>query len=300
MFPVQYRCSIDSKVQCKVISKINRERGSMLTERLHLTERSRVVFERPPVVLTVFQVRFSNITEISDESYVESFRQAIAAKYPIFSPLKQVGVQFDTVSGQPQALETNHWRFSDEEENWSVVLAPDFLALETRRYEHFEDFLSQLRFVLDPLVEHIRPRVGIRLGLRYINEIRIGTESLSSIVRQELLGPLSVIGFEEYTAQSFQDITLGFPEDQTIQVRHGLFPDGTVVQPRPKEQAPTGPFYLLDFDAYRTFSGPTRLKMDPDIINGYIKEYHDDIENLFMWSMTKEFADSLGVHEHGN
>jgi uncharacterized protein (TIGR04255 family) len=267
----------------------------VLKERLRLPESSQVVFERPPLVLTVFQVRFSNHPEITEQSYVEPFRQAIQDRYPTFSPLQQVGVQFDALSGQPQPLETNHWRFSDEGENWVVVLAPDFLALETRRYEHFEDFLSQLRFVLDALVEHVRPRIGIRLGLRYINEIRIGTESVSSIIRRELLGPLSVAEFEEHTARSFQEITLDFSEDQAIQIRHGLFPDGTVVQPRPTEQPPTGPFYLLDFDAYRTFSAPARLKMEPDIIHNHVKEYHGDIEKLFRWSMTEEFTDSLGV-----
>jgi uncharacterized protein (TIGR04255 family) len=267
----------------------------VLAERLRLTEPDRIVFERPPVVLTIFQVRFSNLSEITEQSYIESFKRSVQKEYPIFSPLKQTGVQFDALSGQALPLETNHWRFADEKENWAVVLAADFLALETRRYEHFEDFLSRLRFVLDALVKHIRPKVGIRLGLRYVNEIRLGTESLSSVVRQELLGPLSVSGFEEYTAQSFQDITLGFSEDQAIQIRHGLFPDGSAVPPRPKELPPTGPFYLLDFDAYRTFSGPARLKMDTDIIHNYVKEYHDDIEKLFRWSITKEFTESLGA-----
>lgn len=272
----------------------------MLTEWLRLAGPERVVFERPPVVLTVFQVRFSDIPEVVDQDYIEPFRHAIQDGYPSFTPVKQLGMQFDLGLGEPRRLETVQWRFTDESENWTVVLARDFLTLETRRYEHFQDFLSRLRLLLDSLVEHLHPKVGTRLGLRYINEIRVGGESLSSVIRRELLGPLSVAELEERTAQSLQEILLRLSEDQFIQVRHGLFPEGNAVQPRPGEQLSTGPFYLLDFDAYRTFSAPTRFRVDPDTIYEYVNRYHDDIERLFLWSLTEEFVRSLGVRDRAD
>ncbi len=272
----------------------------MMMSRLRLAKPERVVFERPPIVLTVFQVRFSNISEVTDPGYIEPFKNAIQNRYRVFAPSKQIGMQFDFISGEPRRLETVQWRFTDEDENWTVVLAPDFLTLETRRYEHFEDFLSQLRFVLGVLTEHIRPKVGTRIGLRYINEIRLGTERLASVIRPELLGPLSVAGLEEHVAQSNQEVLLRLSEDRSIQVRHGLFPDGGAVQPRTGEQPPSGPFYLLDFDASRIFSAPTLLRIEADIIQEYVKEYHDDLETLFRWSITEEFTESLGVRDRAN
>jgi len=267
---------------------------------LQLAEPERVVFEHPPLVLAVFQIQFSDMSEISDQSYIEPFRHAIEDRYPSFSPSKQVAVQLDLLSGEPRRSEIVQWRFADEAGDWTVVLAPNFLTLEARRYEHFEEFVSRLRFLLKCLIEHVRPKIGTRLGLRYVNEVRIGTEGLPYIVRPELLGLLSVEEFEKHAAQSSQEMLLRFSEDQALQIRHGFFPDGSAVQPRPGESPRTGPFYLLDFDMFRTFSAPTRLNMEPDTIDQYVGRYHDEIEKVFRWSLTKEFTESLGVRNHAS
>ncbi len=262
---------------------------------LRLAEPERVVFERPPLVLAAFEVRFSNLPDVSDRDYVEPFRRAIESDYPELTPANQVTVQLDLPSGQPRQLQTVQWRFSDKDANWTAVLAPDFLTLEARRYGHFREFTARLRSLLIALSEHVRPKVGTRLGLRYVNEIRVGTEGLGSIVRPEVLGLLSVAEFEEHAAQSVHEVTLRFPEDQSIQVRHGFFPDGSTVQPPPGKPPPSGPFYLLDFDAWRAFSAPAFLKVDPDVIGEYVERYHDEIEKIFRWSITEEFTESLGV-----
>jgi uncharacterized protein (TIGR04255 family) len=262
---------------------------------LQLAEPERVVFERPPLVLAAFEVRFSNLPEVADRDYVEPFRRAIEGDYPELTPANQVTVQFDLAAGQPRQLQTVQWRFTDRGANWTVVLASDFLTLEVRRYGHFEEFTSRLRSVLTALAEHVRPKVGTRLGLRYINEIRVGTEGLGSIVRPEMLGLLSVAEFERHAAQSLQEVVLRFPEDQSIQVRHGFFPDGSTVQPAPGKSAPSGPFYLLDFDASRVFSAPALLEVEPDAIGEHVERYHDEIEKIFRWSMTDQFTESLGV-----
>ncbi len=262
---------------------------------LQLAEPERVVFERPPLVLAVFQVQFSNLPEVTDREYVEPFRRAIESNYPKLAPAQQVTVQLDLASGEPRQMQTVQWRFTDQDANWTVVLASDFLTLEVRRYRHFEEFTSRLRSLLIALAEYVRPKVGTRLGLRYINEIRVGTEGLGSIVRPEILGLLSVAEFGQHAAQSLQEVILRFPEDQSIQVRHGFFPDGSTVQPPPGKPALSGPFYLLDFDASRVFSAPTLLEVEPDTIGEYVERYHDEIEKIFRWSMTDQFTESLGV-----
>jgi uncharacterized protein (TIGR04255 family) len=262
---------------------------------LQLAEPERVVFERPPLVLAVFQVQFSNLPEVTDGAYIEPFRLAIEDQYPSVTPSKQLAVQLDLLSGQPRRSETTQWQFADKEADWTVVLAPNFLTLEARRYEHFEEFVSRLHSLMSHLAEHIRPKVGTRLGLRYINEMRVGTEKLSSIVRPELLGLLAVDEFERHAAQASQEMLLSFSEDQAIQIRHGFFPDGSVVQPRPGEAPATGPFYLLDFDMFREFSAPVWLNMEPDFVAAYVVSYHDEIEKVFRWSLTEAFTQSLGV-----
>lgn len=266
---------------------------------LQLPEPENVVFERPPLVLAVFQVRFSSLVEVASQDYdIKPFRNAIEDEYPHFTPVKQVAVQVDVRSGEPKQTETVQWRFTDESANWTVVLASDFLTLEVRRYKHFPEFTSRLRSLLSALVKHVRPKIGTRLGLRYINEIRVGAERLSSIVRPELLGLLAVPELESHAAQCSQEAVLRLPDDQTIQMRFGFFPDGSTVQPPPGQQSPSGPFFLLDFDAYKMFSAPILLRMEPESIGEYVDRYHNEIEKIFRWSMTEKFTESLGVRRH--
>lgn len=269
-----------------------------MLENLQLAEKDRVVFERPPLALVVFQLRFSNLPEISERNYIETFKKAIEEQYPKFEPSKQVTVQFDIPSNEPHQTETVQWRFTDESRNWTVVLATDFLTFEVRKYEHFEEYTSRLMSLLSALIEHIRPKVGLRVGLRYINEIRLGTEELCEIVRPEVLGLLSVTEFKKYASQGTQEIALRFAENEAMQIRYGFFPDGGAVQPLPGESAPSGPFYLLDFDASRTFAPPHLLQIEPHVIGEYIGRFHDEIEEVFLWSITDEFRQSLGVRSY--
>src|SRR5215216_4096336 len=108
---------------------------------LQLPEPDRVVFERPPLVLAVFQVRFSNLPEVARQDYdIEPFRHAVKDEYPQFTRAKQAAVQIDPIAGELKQLESVQWRFTDERANWTVTLASDSLTLEARQYEHFEEF----------------------------------------------------------------------------------------------------------------------------------------------------------------
>ena len=57
----------------------------------------------------------------------------------------------------------------DEEGNWRVSLAIDFVALETPRYTDFGEFLDRLMFVLDVLDRTVNVGDSTRIGLRKIN-----------------------------------------------------------------------------------------------------------------------------------
>ena len=153
---------------------------------------------------------------------------------------------------------SQRWQFSDQDDNWKIVLSQDFLTLETRNYEHFEDFLDRLSEALEALVEHVQPTVGTRLGLRYINEIRLDdldNMDWLDVVRPELLGPVSLPELVKNTTQviSMQQLLLHYPQDLGINIQHGLVPSGTTVRLRPQEQAPNNAFYLLDFDVFQDF-----------------------------------------------
>lgn len=268
---------------------------------LKLPDVPHVVFKHPPLVMALCQIQFSNVLDVADSTYVAPFHRAIRTEYPITVPMEQVAVQFNVGPGASevrQEIGSRQWRFADPVDTWSVVLAQDFVVLETRAYEDFDDFLARLRRILQALGEHIQPALTTRIGLRYINEIRVDDRAWSSAIRPELLGPLAVDAFAETTYQAVQELRLAFPSSEGVTVRHGLFPSGTTVQPRPGTEMPTVPFYLLDFDAYQQVQPFQTLGVDPGELCAQVARYNRVIRRLFRWSLTEEYTESLGVRHN--
>lgn len=265
---------------------------------LCLPDMPRVIFERSPLMLAVCQVRFSPILSVTDSAYVAPFQRAIQKDYPILQSKETVEVEVSLESDTPKMRRSSQWQFSDTEENWFIVLAQDFLTLEARRYEYFEDFLQRLRKALTALIECLQSSIGSRIGLRYINEIRDPKMPWASVINRELLGPLAVAEIGDYAALAVQELRLRFPDNESVTIRHGLMPGKSTVQSSRGEQLDTGPFYLLDFDVFRTFTTPDSLPMDSEDICQHIAQYHCAIDRLFRWSVTEEFSKSLGVREN--
>lgn len=268
-------------------------------DQLRLPSLPRVVFERPPLVLALCQVRFATVYRVGDPAVVGQFQDALREQYPVASaPMQTMQIQVgvgDSQAGLQQAMPRTAHQFSDLQENWTVVLTSESISLETRAYADFQDFLSRMQTLLVALERTMRPAFGTRLGLRYVNEMRPGHDDWSTVVRPELLGPLMVPGIGSRTTQSIQQLGLQFPEGHQVQMGHGFLQIGAMVQPRPGSDSPSGPFYFLDFDAYQEFPRHDPLPMETDAISQRVESYHDTISDLFRWSITEQYASTLGM-----
>jgi uncharacterized protein (TIGR04255 family) len=268
-----------------------------LTEWLNLAAQPRKVYTHPPLTLALCQVRFATKLSVNNGASVAPFQDAIQDEYPDPAPPTQQVAEIQIASpggrlehpGGPQSV---LWQFSDISGEWSVVLTQDFLTLETRSYDHFDDFLRRLERILKVLTDTIRPSVGRRIGLRYINEIRPGHRNWSRVIQPELLGPLAIDLFSQNCIQSVQVMNLKAGEAR-INLQHGAFSTGTTVKPKPGLEVPEEPFYLLDFDVYEEFTAPRTLPMDPSVICKHVATYHQAISKLFLWSVTEEYTATL-------
>jgi uncharacterized protein (TIGR04255 family) len=272
--------------------------SSPLLDQLGLAHVERVVFEHPPLMLALCQVKFNDLLSIADPAFVAHFQRAIEDRYPVVSREQQVELEFHSNANEPEIRRKSpipQWRFTDIDDMWTVVLTQDFLAIETRAYEDFSDFLDKLQFVMRALFENIRPKFITRIGLRYINEIRTGHTNWKSVISTELLGPLSIPTIMNNTILANQQIQLRFPDDQGINITHGTFPQGSIVAPRQGDTLPEEPFYLLDFDVYYTIPRNKQRMMAPDVICNQVAEFNKVIYRLFRWSVTEEYISTLEV-----
>ncbi len=270
---------------------------SRLLDLLGLPDVEHVVYARSPLVLTICQVRFSPVLSIADTAFVAPFQRSIQHDYPVMIQGADVEVQLGLGSGAVElqrGRQSPVYQFSDRDDNWKIILAQDFLGIETRKYHDFEDFLLRLRSVLAVLVEHINPSVVSRIGLRYINEIRLDSRDLGEIIAPSMLGPLAFPPVAAHTSHTVAELLLAYPNNEQLRIRHGFLPRGTTVQLSTREEVNDKPFYLLDFDAFRDFTLPKGLPMEPKLVCELVAMYNKAIYKLFRWSIAEAYASRLG------
>ena len=268
---------------------------------LQLPTQPRRVFERTPLALAICQVRFPAMLNVSSPGTVAAFQSAVQDEYPIGTPVTQLGLAFSLQAGQIAGMQnqtpTVLWRFADPNDDWTVVLSQEFISLETRLYESFEDFEERLRRVLEALANTVRPKHYARIGLRYINELRPGHQDWSTVVRSELLGPMAVSALSSRGLRWGQQILLEGPDGKKLHVQQGVVPFGTTVERRPGEDEPAHePFYLLDIDAYQEFTRPLP-EMSVADISEQVRAAHETTSEFFRWAITESYAMSLGVRD---
>jgi len=260
-----------------------------------LTGHNREVLKAPPLVLALCQVNFATKLRATTDEVAGAFQDKVDARYPLLNPIEMQSFEFSGTAGQsPQARNLpgkTILQFADHASDWVVSLSSDSIALECRSYQHFEEFLDRLQEVLDACIATVRPTVVNRIGLRYINEIRLTSiTDVSTVVRSELLGPLSEPIFQVSTKNALQSFELATQSRARINFNHGYFPSGTTIQLRPNESSQSNPFYLIDLDVYQVFAGNDEMAMNSKGLVDRASEFHDTLSRIFWWAITHDFV----------
>lgn len=244
----------------------------------------RVIFGKSPLRLVVSEIRFPLLFRFNEKPFLAPFQEAIQPEYPGTNQEQQLSVRFSH-KGMEQSGEF-HWRFSDREGHWSVLLGEGSLTLECRRYSSIEEMQRRFEKLLVAAGQHLGIVDRTRLGLRFVNELRsAGAETLAQWA--ELLNP-KFVGFagadllEGTVAHSFHELRTT-REDGALVIRHGLL-TGTTIEPRPGEPPiDRGRYYLIDMDYFDQREGP----LDTSTTVKQVAVYHDAIHQFFRWTLDK-------------
>jgi uncharacterized protein (TIGR04255 family) len=257
---------------------------------MRLPEYEWVQFKKAPLRLVIGQVRFTIMPRFEQKAFIAGFQEAIRSEYPRVFREPTVTYQPSPTGIHPSTGEMI-WRFSSRDAHWSVVVSESALTLETRAYASMQDFLDRFRRLLETAQEQLEVTDRLRLGLRYINEVRYsGAENL--VEWRALLNP-EFVGFD---AASFLDGKIDHMiqeiqvqrTDGVLAVRHGLL-NGAIVPPLPQEQPATGRFYLIDLDYYDT----TEYNLDIPATMKQMQDYNDVMYRFFRWTLGKKLYDYL-------
>jgi len=237
-------------------------------------------FDNPPLRAMLGQVQFPPILRLQKGvPAVADFQDEIRDVFPAFGVETQIQIRV-APSGEAETS-TNRaaaYRFTNEAETWSVLLAPSALSLEAvagGRYSSFAEFADLFRVVLAAAVQHLQPGKISRQGLRYVDHIEGDRtpEEWRGWINNEVLGGIAGAVLGSGLEQAVCELI--YPQaDGQIVFRHGIVRAG--------QQNEKG--YLLDFDSSHTDG------MDPANIEAVMSRFdesHDVLYRFFRWCITE-------------
>jgi uncharacterized protein (TIGR04255 family) len=125
---------------------------------------------KQPVTYVLAQVKFSNIEEIGNS--VPRLQEEIRHLFPHF---QEINTQLIQVSlGQQANLVTGiQWHFIDKAKETGIILDKQSLTIHTSNHQQFQILLDSFENVIEKFHKILNFSLATRLGLRYINIIKI-------------------------------------------------------------------------------------------------------------------------------
>jgi uncharacterized protein (TIGR04255 family) len=162
---------------CKVRCKVQVVRRTVPA--LHL--------RRAPLIYVVAQVRFSAVVAI--EKYVPEIQEQLRRKgFPRFvrGQVHEIALQAD---GAPKFSATERFEFQDKEASLGIVLQSNSISVHTNAYSNYEIFEEHIKTALFAVHRVVNISLAERIGLRYVNLIRLSLgEKWADYLHQGLLG----------------------------------------------------------------------------------------------------------------
>jgi uncharacterized protein (TIGR04255 family) len=244
------------------------------------------------------EVRHPPIDEFAT-SIPTAFRDHIRDQFPI--PEEQTQLSVSVGPAGPSAQQVLQHRFVRRDRLMSVTVGRDAVTLETTEYAGWTSFSGLLVDVLRALEEGRRPDGIVRVGLRYIDEIRLpeppeNFQDWSGWLDDRLVAPF-MLNNELQLANGTVLLQYGEPPGYVTVFRAAPFAAGRTVQLggalRMPVKTPDGPYFLLDTDA--SWADPDG--QIPEFASGRLAEILNDLHKtcsrLFEVSITDRLREAV-------
>lgn len=174
------------------------------------------------------------------EGLARPIQRKLASQYPRAEIGTVAEVRLDATGVAPLATEPI-FHLRDADGAWTVALSRSFISLETEAYVDFADFIRRWFDIVSVVADHLEIDRQERIGLRYVNELRMQPEpsvdELGALLRPELVGIVGAHPSTQRLRGSMQELRFAV-DGGTGVLRHGLIP-------RERDAA-----YVVDLDFY--------------------------------------------------
>lgn len=252
----------------------------------------RFILERDPLAQVVCQVRFSPVLRLRQRDALIPFQEAVRGDYSRYAEQQAMSVIITPAGVTQQVTPDPLHRFQDSGGAFTAILSQDFVALEARDFPGIDDFAPRVVKLAEAVAEHYQPAEMTRIGLRFINELRLPSQEPEAEMAKAIAAPvLGVAGTPELSGaiDNVQQVAELRGDENRLLVRHGLVRGGgTTVDPVPGEEPPAhlaDPFYLLDIDVF----AEETLPFSAESVDSRLRRFNDQARSLFAWAVNEEY-----------
>lgn len=183
---------------------------------------------------------------------------------------------------------TEH-NFQTEDKLRRVAVCSEYIFYETRVYEGFDAARDTFLDVLDAAAEQFPGMKLQRLGMRYINEIKLpeadagpglGADFWEKYINPSLLGGLRFAANDGALARHMCTTELNYGTDRAT-VKYGIF---NSEYPKPNRRRE----FILDVDTYCV------TEMRPDAVAMKLEDYHNAARSVFETAITDALRGRMG------
>lgn len=265
----------------------------------------REVYPNAPLEFVAAEVRFPYTPRLRQEDQIQLVADQLNDLVPIFRP-EQVQTFTLTTEGSHAESDTL-FRLLDKTSTTSVAFQATRIVIETTNYPQFEQFSELVKRSLTALAS-VHKIAGVeRVGLRYIDEIRVPTPILDARDWVKWINP-ALLATTTLRPEGVVVDTSGVAQYQVgkeryLRFRFAALDRASIIGEtvlRRRRNHPPGPFFLLDLDSF--WEPRDELPDFDDVKLGEVfDELHEPTGETFQAAITETLkTEVLRRENHGD
>lgn len=263
----------------------------------------REVFPQSPLALVAAEIRFTDAARLRQQATRDEVTLALEERFPFAEPLEQTDVNLNPTA-TPQIRQRSGVVLKNATSTETLTVMSESLTYETTDYRDFDDLLTAVTAACLALVEaRVRPALR-RIGLRYIDEVRVPDQithvrQWEKWIDSRLIGHLDV-GPGGVAATMTQGITTyDLGEGRGLNFRYAALNQGPVVVPQHLQRTTfeAGPFFVLDFDGFREFTSEPATPLAPEVVRTNLEAVHAPCGATFQRAITDQARTLFRGHQ---
>lgn len=254
---------------------------------------NREIFPAAPVVLVTAEARLTDAPRLRQQETLDAIAIALEGRFPLTEPVSGMVLENAGPGAPPRMVQRQALVMRNAESTEAVTLTSNSVVVETTAYRQFEDLQATMSQACQALVDANVVPALTRVGLRYIDEIRVpepiaDVRSWSGWIDPGMVGALSIAP-EGVPVRGLQGaVAFDLGNGGGLNIGYAAATQGTVVNHRFLRRPPfdPGPFFGLDFDGFVELRPDPAVFLDAVVVSDILAAVHAPIGAAFQQAIT--------------